>query len=175
MLVSRPILGRFTHDTLLPVVHRHLVGKDNTLVGINRCTILLRTVFLHTIDVPVHRHLNLVPATDIIRCFIEVLGTFIGIGRPVESPFAIQRLPILTVLRQYFPGLLYILKGEEPRMRLLLVQRQRIHALPFPACRCLHRAVVESFERSYLSHKRHSQTSCCQHSQCSFTHKILVL
>ena len=142
VFIGEPIFAGFTHHTLFPVAHSHLVLENHTLVTINRHTILLCAVFLNTHDVPVHRHLHLVPTAHIVVGFVEVYGTFFGISHPVETPFSVQTLIKRRGFGQHLKGFLLIGKGKKPSVRTLFVECHLSWILPFSAERSFHLKVV---------------------------------
>ena len=142
VLIGEPIFAGFTHHTLFPVAHSHLVLENHTLVTINRHTILLCAVFLNTHDVPVHRHLHLVPTAHIVVGFVEVYGTLFGISHPVETPFSVQTLIKRRGFGQHLKGFLLIGKREKPSVRTLFVECHLSWILPFSAERSFHLKVV---------------------------------
>ena len=93
-LVGGPIFVGFAHHASLPVTDGHVVLEDDSLVRIDRHAIFLRAVLLNADHIPVHGHLHLVPSGNIVVGFVEICGTFGGIGHPVEAPFAVEAFPV---------------------------------------------------------------------------------
>ena len=146
VLVGHPVLGRRAHHAPLPVAHGHLVLEDDRLVGIDGHSVLQAAVLLDAGHVPLHRNGHVVPAGHIELRLVEIGRTLIGIAHPMELPVTVQRLIITAVLGQDAPRTFHIGKGEEPRPRLLLVQRQLFGRLPLLARRCLGLAVGETLQ-----------------------------
>ena len=61
MLIGGPVFARLTHHAALPVAHGYAVLEDDALVAVDGRSIFQRTILLHTNDVPVHRHIDLLP------------------------------------------------------------------------------------------------------------------
>ena len=171
VLVGGPVLGWCAHDALLPVVYGNLMFEDDALVGIDGHTILERSVLLDAGDVPVHGHLHLVPAAGVELGFVEVLRTLVGVGRPVELPFAVEGLPVFAVFGQDLAGALHTFEGEEPGMRLFLVVGQRVDTLPFPAAGGSHVAIIVALKRGHVGHQWSSEAAQQKCNGC-LTHKL---
>ena len=93
VLVCHPVLVGCAHHATLPVAHLYAVLEDDTLVGIQRHSILECAVVLGTSHVPVHRNLHTVPSRCVKIGTIEVFRTFVGILCPVEQPLSVESLP----------------------------------------------------------------------------------
>ena len=62
VVVAQPVLGRGAHHAAFPIAHLHAVLEDDTLVGVERCAVFLRTVFTDAGHVPVHGYVHEVPS-----------------------------------------------------------------------------------------------------------------
>ena len=133
--IGRPLLGRGAHDTATPVVGFHLMPEDDLLIHVDRRAILLPTILLKAVDIPIHRHRDLVPTADIVAWLEEVTRTLVGRSHPVEGPRSIKVLVKRTILGKDLRDLIPLLraKGEEECMWLLFVERMPGGALPFIA------------------------------------------
>ena len=168
MLVSGPVFARFAHHAALPVADRHLVLENHPLVGVDRCAVFLRTVLLNTDHVPVHGHLHLVPARNVVVGLVEIGGALTGVAHPVEAPFAVEAFPIGGRFRQDVEGLLFVGKREEPRVGALLVERGHRRIFPLFAGGCRHVAVVtESGHRAIVGLCCTAREHCRQQERVS--------
>ena len=131
VLVSRMVGSRLTHNATLPVIHSNSVLENHRLVHIDGSTILLAAIGLQAIHVPVHRNLDLVPATYIVVGLVKIGRTLSGCGYPVKTPCAIERHVIITSLGKHLASALLVGKGKEPSLGLLFVQRQLSGRFPF--------------------------------------------
>jgi len=106
VLVGCMVRSWFTHHTTFPIANGNRVFEDNGLVDIDGCAVFLRAIFLQTIDIPVHRHLHVVPRRDIEFGLVKIGRTLLGVLHPIELPSAIKREIVGTILGQHLAGTL---------------------------------------------------------------------
>ena len=135
MLIGGPVFARFTHHAALPVAHGYAVLEDDALVAVDGRTIFQRTILLHTNDIPVHRHIDLVPLRHVKVGFVKIDRTLFGRSHPVETPLSVQTFPIRRTFGKYVEGFFFVGEREEPGVGLLLVERHLVGTLPLIALR----------------------------------------
>ena len=126
--------------------------EDDGLVDVDRRTILLLPVALEAVDIPVHRHGDLIPRGGIVVGTIEVHRTLFWRTYPVEAPRPIKALIERAVLREY--ALSTVLRGEreEVSVGLLLAKSIVGWALPLLARRGGRVIIAIAGEESLTSH-----------------------
>ena len=168
VLEGGPVFARFAHHAAFPVTDSYLVLENHPLVGVDRCAVFLRTVLLNADHVPVHGHLHLVPARNVVVGLVEISGALTGVAHPVEAPFAVEAFPIGGRFGQDVEGLLFVGKREEPRVRALFVERGHRRIFPLFAGRCRHVAVVtESGHRAIVGLCCTAREHCRQQERVS--------
>ena len=160
-LVGGPIFVGFAHHASLPVADGHVVLEDDSLVGVDRHAIFLRAVLLNADHIPVHGHLHLVPSGNVVVGFVEICGTFGGIGHPVEAPFAVEAFPVGRRFGQNVERLFLVGEGEEPSVGALLVQCGLCGIFPLFAGGSRHVAVVTKAGHRAIVGLRHSTREQC--------------
>ena len=155
-LVGGPIFVGFAHHAPLPVTNGHVVLEDDPLVGVDRHAIFLRAVLLNADHIPVHGHLHLVPSGNVVVGFVEICGTFGGIGHPVEAPFAVEAFPVGRRFGQNVERLFLVGEGEEPSVGALLVERGLCGIFPLFAGGSRHVAIVTKAGHRVIVGLRHS-------------------